>query len=142
MMQVTKERNGIESNVVVCEKQNILIIGDNYIGMAIFENSKILALTDGEKEKVKLLIEKYNPVLLESVRNALTEDLFNLIIVNRDDSDFELSHLLRDRIALKRFVMHEFIKLNHNPVTAKLGEMEEVKLTLSKGSLRQKKLGL
>ncbi|MCB0483611.1 MAG: hypothetical protein KDC37_03525 [Flavobacteriales bacterium] len=110
--------------------------------MAIFENSKILALTDGEKEKVKLLIEKYNPVLLESVRNALTEDLFNLIIVNRDDSDFELSHLLRDRIALKRFVMHEFIKLNHNPVTAKLGEMEEVKLTLSKGSLRQKKLGL
>jgi hypothetical protein len=142
MMQVTKERNGVESNVVVCEKQNILIIGDNYIGMAIFENSKILALTDGEKEKVKLLIEKYNPVLLESVRNALTEDLFNLIIVNRDDSDFELSHLLRDRIALKRFVMHEFIKLNHNPVTAKLGEMEEVKLTLSKGSLRQKKLGL
>ena len=141
-MQVTKERNGVESNVVVCEKQNILIIGDNYIGMAIFENSKILALTDGEKEKVKLLIEKYNPVLLESVRNALTEDLFNLIIVNRDDSDFELSHLLRDRIALKRFVMHEFIKLNHNPVTAKLGEMEEVKLTLSKGSLRQKKLGL
>lgn len=99
-------------------------------------------MTDLEKQKIKMLIEKYNPVLLESVRNALTEDLFNLIIVNRDDSDFELSHLLRDRTALKRTIMHEFIRLNHSPVTSKLGEMEEIKLRLDKRKTRQKKLGL
>jgi hypothetical protein len=99
-------------------------------------------MTEQEKLKMKSLIEKYNPILLESVRNVLTEDLFNLIIVNREDKDFELSHLLRDRATLKRYVMQEFIKRNHNPVTSRLSEMEEIKLSLDKRPSRQKKLGI
>ena len=43
-----------------------------------------------EKIKLKLLIKKYNEILLYSVSIAVTEDLINLIIVNGDDKDFEL----------------------------------------------------
>jgi hypothetical protein len=51
--------------------------------------SLYLGLMDSkEKLKLKLLIKKYNEILLYSVSIAVTEDLINLIIVNGDDKDF------------------------------------------------------
>ena len=47
-----------------------------------------------EKIKLKLLIKKYNEILLYSVSIAVTEDLINLIIVNGDDKDFELIEIM------------------------------------------------
>jgi len=58
-------------------------------------------MTPNEKEKIKALIQKYNPILKESIEIALVEDLFNLIIVNRDDTDFELKDLLKNKNNLK-----------------------------------------
>jgi len=92
-----------------------------------------------EKHKIKTLIKKYNPILRESVENALTEDLFNLIIVNRDDKNFELKELLREKEQLKTFVMQEFIKLNNQPITSELKNMEEIsfrKKTIKQGILK------
>ena len=89
-------------------------------------------MTASEKNKLKSLIEKYNPVLLESIGNALTEDLYNLIIVNRDDQQFELKDLLLNKEELKRFVMKEFMTLNNQPITTELKNMEEIKISLGK----------
>jgi len=58
--------------------------------------------------------------------------LYNLIIVNGDDKDFELKKLLLEKEQLKAFVMQEFIKLNNPPVTAELKNMGEIKLNLVK----------
>ncbi|TXB66196.1 hypothetical protein FRY74_06380 [Vicingus serpentipes] len=85
-----------------------------------------------EQSKIKSLIKKYNPILNESVEIALTEDLFNLIIVNGDDKDFELKNLLKDKQGLKSFVIKEFIKLNQKPITKDLKNMDEIKLSLIK----------
>ncbi|PCJ25655.1 MAG: hypothetical protein COA97_07185 [Flavobacteriales bacterium] len=58
--------------------------------------------------------------------------MYNLIIVNGDDKDFELKKLLLEKEQLKAFVMQEFIKLNNPPVTAELKNMGEIKLNLVK----------
>lgn len=97
-------------------------------------------MTSKEEHKIKQLIEKYNSVLSESMACSLTEDLFNLIIVNRDDTDFELAELLKDKENLKAFVLKEFIRLNNQPITSELKEMEEVKISLVKS--KQHKLGI
>jgi len=89
-------------------------------------------MTSNEKQKIKVLIQKYNPILKESVEIALVEDLFNLIIVNRDDADFELKELLKDKKQLKKFVMKEFIQLNNKPLTSELKNMDEPKFKLTK----------
>lgn len=89
-------------------------------------------MTDAEKNKIRKLIKKYNPVLKESIELALVEDLFNLIIVNRDDSDFELKDLLKNKKQLKQFVMKEFIQLNNKPLTSELKHMDEPKFVLAK----------
>ena len=47
-------------------------------------------MNNPEQRKIKDLIKKYYPILKESIENALTEDLFNLIIVNGDDKGFDL----------------------------------------------------
>ena len=89
-------------------------------------------MTSNEKQKIKVLIQKYNPILKQSVESALVEDLFNLIIVNRDDADFELKELLKDKKQLKKFVMKEFIQLNNKPLTSELKNMDEPKFKLTK----------
>lgn len=89
-------------------------------------------MTNAEKDKIRKLINKYNPVLKESIELALVEDLFNLIIVNRDDADFELKDLLKDKKQLKEFVMKEFIQLNNKPLTSELKHMDEPKFALAK----------
>lgn len=93
-----------------------------------------------EQHKLKQLIKKYNPVLRESIENALTEDLFNLIIVNGDDTDFELKDMLKQKEVLKKFVMKEFIQLNNQPITSELKNMAEIKLNLVK--VKQERLKL
>lgn len=89
-------------------------------------------MTSDEKEKIKALIKKYNPILKESIEIALVEDLFNLIIVNRDDTDFELKDLLKDKKQLKKFVMKEFIQLNNKPLISELKHMDEPRFNLTK----------
>jgi hypothetical protein len=93
-----------------------------------------------EKNKITNLIHKYNPILKESIANALTEDLFNLIIVNQEDEDFELKDLLLNKEELKVFVMKEFITLNNQSVTANLKNMDEIKLRLVKSKQARLKL--
>jgi hypothetical protein len=89
-------------------------------------------MTKKEAAKIKKLIKKYNPILRESIANALTEDLFNLIIVNNADTDFELKALLSKKDALKAFVMKTFITINNPSITAELKNMEEIKIQLVK----------
>jgi hypothetical protein len=71
---------------------------------------------------------------------ALMEDLFNLIIVNADDKDFELKDMLLDKENLKSYIIKEFIRLNNKPITSQLKDMEEIKLKLIK--TKQQKLNL
>ena len=97
-------------------------------------------MKSSEKYKIKALIKKYNPILRESVENALTEDLFNLIIVNRDDKNFELKELLQEKEQLKKNVMQEFIKLNNQPITSELKNMEEISFRKKKSKQRTLKL--
>lgn len=86
-----------------------------------------------QQHKLKQLIKQYNPILKESMACMLAEDLFNLIIVNGDDKDFELNHLLREKEQLKAFVLKQFILLNNKPITSELKNMEEI-------SFRKKKV--
>lgn len=89
-------------------------------------------MTEDQKEKIKALLEKYNDILLVSMRLAIAEDFTGLIILNKDDPDFELSELLRDKELFSNYIMKEFLKQNSNPITSKLGNMEEPKLHLQK----------
>lgn len=87
-----------------------------------------------EQQKLRKLIIKYNPILKESIENALTEDLFNLIIVNTDDKNFKLKDMLLNKEELKSFVMKEFIQFNNKLVTSELKNMKEIKLKLVKSN--------
>ena len=78
-----------------------------------------------EKAQVKFLIKKYNEVLLHSMSIAVTEDLINLIVVNGDDTDFQLSKLMKDQQAFKLFVINEFMKNNSNSVLDELKFMDD-----------------
>ena len=40
------------------------------------------------QKKISELMAKYNDILLVSVRLAINEDFTNLVILNRDDTDF------------------------------------------------------
>lgn len=93
-----------------------------------------------EQHKLKKLIEKYNLVLKEGMACMLSEDLFNLIIVNGDDKDFELKNLLQQKEELKAFVLKEFILLNNKPITAELKNMDEI--SFRKKQSKQVKLKL
>jgi hypothetical protein len=78
-----------------------------------------------EKERVKTLIKKYNEILLHSMSIAVAEDLVNLIVVNGDDKDFQLSKLMKDQQSFKLFVINEFMKLNSKSVLNELKGMED-----------------
>ncbi len=93
-----------------------------------------------EQHKLKKLIRKYNPILKESIQNAITEDLYNLIIVNGDDKDFELKDLLKEKEELKAFIMKEFIQLNNQPITSELKDMDEISFRKTKGKQGRLKL--
>ena len=93
-------------------------------------------MTLEQEHKIKELIDKYNDVLKVTIRLAVSEDLINLMIVNKDDQDFELAELMKDKDTLSNYIMKEFLKHNGNSVSKELGRMEEKKLSIQK----QKKL--
>ena len=77
-------------------------------------------MTEEQQMKVKELLEKYNDILLVSMRLAVAEDFVNLIIQNRDDTDFSLSNLLEDKQALSDYIMREFLKQNSSSVVGRV----------------------
>jgi hypothetical protein len=81
-------------------------------------------MTPAQQHKISSLIDKYNDVLLNSMRLAVAEDFINLIILNRDDTDFELKDFLKDKENYYQFILKEFLKRNSSPVAAELGKME------------------
>lgn len=97
-------------------------------------------MTKDQKNKINILIQKYNPILLESMESALIEDLFNLIIVNGDDKDFELNDLLKYKQELKSHIILEFIRLNNKPVTSELKDMKEIRMNMVKSKQGKLKL--
>ena len=78
-----------------------------------------------DKELIKLLLKKYNEILLHSMSIAISEDLINLIIVNSEDKDFKLIEIMKDRLKFREFVTTEFIKLNNRSILKDLKNMDE-----------------
>ena len=66
------------------------------------------------------------------MRLAVAEDFTNLIILNKDDQDFSLSELVKNKEEFSNYIMREFLKLNSSSVTKELSEMEEKKLSIQK----------
>jgi len=89
-------------------------------------------MTKSQEVKIKHLLDKYNDILLVSMRLAVAEDFTNLIVLNKDDADFELSDLLKDKDQFTNYIMREFLRQNSSPVTKELSSMEEPKLTIRK----------
>lgn len=75
---------------------------------------------------------KYNDVLQVSMRLAITEDFVNLVIVNHDDTDFELRELIEQKEQFSNYIMKEFLRMNSSTVVEDLKGMEEEKLSLRK----------
>ena len=82
-------------------------------------------MTNQQEIKLKVLLEKYNDILMVSMRLAIAEDLINLVIVNKDDTDFELSDLMKNKEDLSNFIIREFLKQNSSSVINDLRTMEE-----------------
>lgn len=89
-------------------------------------------MTGIQENKIKSLLEKYNDILLVSMRLSISEDFTNLIILNRDDTDFELNNLLKDKDAFSNYIMKEFLKQNSSSVTKELRGMTERQVVLNK----------
>ena len=95
-------------------------------------------MTPEQKEKFKELIVKYNDILLNSMRLAVAEDLINLIILNKDDSDFKLKDTLQNKEELNQFILKEFLKQNSSSVVHELKKMDERIPKIKKTSNRKK----
>lgn len=93
-------------------------------------------MTISQEAKIKQLLEKYNDILLVSMRLAVAEDFTNLIVLNKDDADFELIDLLKNKDQFTNYLMKEFLKQNSSSVARELSSMEEQKWSIQK----QKKL--
>ena len=85
-----------------------------------------------QKEKIGDLLAKYNDILLVSMRLAVAEDFTNLIILNKDDKEFSLAELVKNKDEFSYYVMREFLELNSSSVTNQLSSMEEKKLSIQK----------
>jgi hypothetical protein len=82
-------------------------------------------MTSEQQHKISKLIEKYNAILLNSMRLAIAEDFINLIILNRDDTNFELKDILSEKEQSYQFILKEFLKLNSSTVASELRKMED-----------------
>jgi hypothetical protein len=95
-------------------------------------------MTSHQEKKIRELVEKYNDVLLHSMRLAVAEDLINLMILNKDDGDFEMKDLLNDKTSFYNLILKEFLKKNSSSVISELRDMndplEELKLIKRKRS--------
>ncbi len=77
-----------------------------------------------QEQKIKDLISKYNDILLVSMRLAIAEDFVNLILLNRDDSEFVLKDLFQNKEEFNKLIMKEFLKKNSSTVIQELKFME------------------
>ena len=60
------------------------------------------------------------------MRLAISEDLIDLIILNKDDETFELSDLLQNKEELSNHIIRQFLKQNSSSsVLKELKEMDE-----------------
>lgn len=78
-----------------------------------------------QEKKIKQLIDKYNDILLISMRLAISEDFINLMLLNREDSNFELKDLLTDKTAFSNLILKEFLKKNSSSVIDDLKNMSD-----------------
>jgi len=81
-------------------------------------------MTVEQEDKIKELIQKYNDILLVSMRLAVSEDFMNLMLLNRDDSEFLLKDLFQNKEDFSRLIMKEFLKKNSTSVLHDLKNME------------------
>ncbi|MEY4603032.1 MAG: hypothetical protein RIT43_324 [Bacteroidota bacterium] len=86
-------------------------------------------MTPEQQHKITELIDKYNDILLNSMRLAVAEDFINLIILNRDDSNFELKDFLQDKDKYYNVILREFLKRNSSPITSELKHMADPELS-------------
>ena len=77
-----------------------------------------------QEQKIKDLISKYNDILLVSMRLAIAEDFVNLMVLNRDDSEFVLKDLFQNKEEFNKLIMKEFLKKNSSTVVQELKFME------------------
>ena len=77
-----------------------------------------------QEQKIKELITKYNDILLVSMRLAIAEDFVNLMLLNRDDSEFILKDLFQNKEEFNKLIMKEFLKKNSSTVVQELKSME------------------
>jgi hypothetical protein len=82
-------------------------------------------MTQLQEDKIRSLVEKYNEILLHSMRLAVAEDLINLMILNKDDADFDLKDLLSDKETLYNTILKEFLKRNSSSVVSELRGMTD-----------------
>lgn len=88
-------------------------------------------MNKSEKEQIDVLLEKYNAILLYSMSIAIAEDFINLIIVNNDDSNFKLNHLMKDKTEFRKYVTSKFLKYNSSSLSLELSKMDEIKFDLN-----------
>ena len=77
-----------------------------------------------QEQKIKDLITKYNDILLVSMRLAIAEDFVNLMLLNRDDSEFILKDLFQNKEEFNKLIMKEFLKKNSSTVVQELKFMD------------------
>lgn len=93
-------------------------------------------MTEIQAQKIRELMEKYNDILLVSMRLAITEDFTNLVILNKDDSDFELSELLHNKEEFSNYITREFLKQNSSSVIKDLRSMDDPLVEFKKGFIK------
>jgi len=89
-----------------------------------------------QEVKIKELIEKYNDILLVSMKLAISEDLVNLMILNKDDPTFILRDLFLNKETFYKIIMREFFKKNSSNVLQELRTMEHYTPNLKKKKLK------
>jgi hypothetical protein len=78
-----------------------------------------------QQVKITALVDKYNDILLHSMRLAVAEDLINLMLLNKDDRDFELTDLMQNKEAFYNYILKEFLKKNSSSVIGELRKMDD-----------------
>lgn len=89
-------------------------------------------MTRNQEDKIKKLLEKYNDILLVSMKLAVAEGFTNLVILNKDDNEFELNSLLKDKEQYSNYIMRAFLRQNSSPVIKELPKMSERKVNIGK----------
>lgn len=84
-------------------------------------------MTPQQENKLKELVDKYNDILLVSMKLAIAEDLINLMVLNRDDSEFVMKDLFENKEDFYNIIMKEFFIKNSSSVVQELKTMDHYK---------------